>query len=97
MVEKSDSEDSDFIFNLMNIDLNQNDELNLSPIQENLINVLKKNGSLNRSQMVQLLDKPRTTIYDNLTSLVSRDIIKKFTKNINSRGRPVVFFKLKEE
>ena len=82
---------------MQNLNINDNEELNLNSLQENLINILKKNGSLNRSQMVQLLNKPRTTIYDNLTSLVGKNMVKKFSRQINSRGRPVVFFKLKEE
>jgi len=72
-------------------------EENLNPLQEDLVVILKKNGPLTRSQMVDMLSKPRTTIYDNLSGLINRDMVKKFSRQVNTRGRPVVFFKLQEE
>jgi predicted ArsR family transcriptional regulator len=72
-------------------------EENLNPLQEDLVEALKKNGPLTRGQMVEMLDRPRTTIYDNLSGLINRDMVKKFSRQVNTRGRPVVFFKLKEE
>jgi predicted ArsR family transcriptional regulator len=72
-------------------------EEDLNPLQENLVGILKKNGPLTRSQMVDMLSKPRTTIYDNLSGLINREMVKKFSRQINTRGRPVVFFKLQEE
>lgn len=68
----------------------------LNPLQEDLVTTLKKNGAMTRSQMVETLNRPRTTIYDNLVGLISQDMVKKFSRQVNSRGRPVVFFKLKE-
>lgn len=38
----------------------------------------------------------RTTIYDNLTKLIKKKIVEKFSKNNGKRGRPPVFFKLKD-
>ena len=70
-------------------------ELNL--LQNSLIKTLNKNGPLTRDQMVELLNKPRTTIYDNLAVLINRNMVKKFSRQVNARGRPVVFFKLKED
>ena len=69
----------------------------LNPLQEDLVDILKKNGPLTRSQMVDMLSKPRTTIYDNLSGLINRDMVKKFSRQVNTRGRPVVFFKLQED
>jgi predicted ArsR family transcriptional regulator len=80
-----------------NKEQNEIDEENLNPLQENLVDILKKNGPLTRSQMVDMLEKPRTTIYDNLSGLINRDMVKKFSRQVNTRGRPVVFFKLQEE
>ena len=77
--------------------LNEIDEELLNPLQEDLVDILKKNGPLTRSQMVDMLSKPRTTIYDNLSGLINRDMVKKFSRQVNTRGRPVVFFKLDEE
>ncbi len=72
-------------------------EEDLNPLQEDLVDILKKNGPLTRGQMVDMLSKPRTTIYDNLSGLINRDMVKKFSRQVNTRGRPVVFFKLQEE
>ena len=76
---------------------NEIDEENLNPLQEDLVTILKKNGPLTRSQMVDMLSRPRTTIYDNLSGLINREMVKKFSRQVNTRGRPVVFFKLQEE
>lgn len=77
--------------------LNDIEEEILNPLQEDLVDILKKNGPLTRSQMVDMLSKPRTTIYDNLSGLINREMVKKFSRQVNTRGRPVVFFKLQEE
>lgn len=66
-------------------------------LQGELIKALEKNGAMTRAQMVQALEKPRTTIYDNLAVLISREVVRKFSRQVNKRGRPIVFFKLKEE
>ena len=68
-----------------------------SPIQKDLVQVLLKKGPMTRAEMVKELKKCRTTLYDNLMSLMAHNIIKKYSRPTNSRGRPLVFFKLVEE
>ena len=80
-----------------NTKLEEIQEEDLNPLQSDLVDILKKNGPLTRSQMVDLLSKPRTTIYDNLSGLINREMVKKFSRQVNTRGRPVVFFKLQED
>ncbi|MFX1327091.1 MAG: hypothetical protein ACFE91_02975 [Promethearchaeota archaeon] len=72
-------------------------ELNkyLSPIQFNLIKTLKAIGPLTRRDLVKELKSPRTTIYDNLVKLQKRKVIEKFSRNDGKRGRPLVFWKIK--
>ncbi|MFX0046848.1 MAG: hypothetical protein ACFE8G_01645 [Candidatus Hermodarchaeota archaeon] len=76
------------------------DEVNpkefLTPIQYNLIKKLQTIGPSTRRDLVNVLDSPRTTIYDNLLKLQKRKLIEKFTRNNGMRGRPLVFWKLKE-
>lgn len=67
----------------------------LSPIQHNLIKILKNDGPLTRRDLVNQLNTPRTTIYDNLIKLQKRKVVEKFIKNSEKRGRPLVFWKLK--
>ncbi|MBY8987277.1 MAG: hypothetical protein KGD61_02395 [Candidatus Lokiarchaeota archaeon] len=68
----------------------------LTPIQYNLIKKLQIVGPSTRRDLVKVLDSPRTTIYDNLLKLQKRRLIEKFTRNNGMRGRPLVFWKLKE-
>ena len=68
----------------------------LSPIQSNLIKILKNVGPLTRRELVKKLETPRTTIYDNLVKLQKRKLIEKFSRNDGKRGRPLVFWKFKD-
>ncbi|NLJ20818.1 MAG: helix-turn-helix transcriptional regulator [Bacteroidales bacterium] len=63
-------------------------------LQEDLVDILKKYGALTRGELVEKLNKPRTTIYDNLAVLMKHDIVKTFSKKANGRGRPIVYFHL---
>ena len=68
----------------------------LTPIQSNLIKKLRYSGPITRRDLVKILNSPRTTIYDNLLKLQKRKLIEKFTRNNGMRGRPLVFWKVKE-
>ena len=68
----------------------------LTPIQYNLMKKLEVHGPTTRRELVKSLNSPRTTIYDNLLKLQKRELIEKFTRNNGMRGRPLVFWKLKE-
>lgn len=65
-----------------------------SPLQRKLLEILEKNGPMTRPDLIKSLDYPRTTIYDNLMRLSGLNLVKKFTRPTNIRGRPLVFFKL---
>ncbi len=73
------------------------DGMIFSPLQKELLEVLEKNGPMTRAELVKRVKSPRTTIYDNLMRLNNYNLIKKFSRPTNSRGRPMVFFKLVEE
>jgi len=66
-----------------------------SPIQYNLIKTLKDEGPLTRRDLVKELKIPRTTIYDNLVKLQKRRLIEKFSRTDGKRGRPLIFWKIK--
>ena len=66
-----------------------------SPIQYNLIKTLKDEGPLTRRDLVKELKIPRTTIYDNLVKLQKRKLIEKFSRTDGKRGRPLIFWKIK--
>jgi len=67
-----------------------------TPIQSHLINKLRNNGPSTRKDLVNILNSPRTTIYDNLLKLQKRKLIEKYTRKNGMRGRPLVFWKVKE-
>ena len=78
------------------IDNNISSEDAMTPLQDNLMKVLDNTGPLTRSDLVKHLRTPRTTIYDNLLKLQKRRLIEKYTRNNGKRGRPLVYWKLKE-
>lgn len=67
----------------------------LTPIQSQIIESLTKKGPMHRKQLVSALKTPRTTIYDNLLKLQKKRLIKKFRDNNGLRGRPLVYWELK--
>lgn len=69
----------------------------LTPIQYKLIEVLQKFGPSNRAFLVKELNTPRTTIYDNLLKLQKRKLIEKARDNNGERGRPKVYWELKNK
>ncbi len=71
----------------------------ISPIEERLLSILKNGGPLTRDQLVKKMDVPRTTIYDGLKKLITRNEIKKypFYQAERSRGRPQVLFSLLDD
>lgn len=66
-------------------------------LQIKLVNTLKETGPTQRSTLVEILSTPRTTIYDNLERLQKKDIVERFSRNNGKRGRPKVYWKLKEQ
>jgi uncharacterized membrane protein len=73
------------------------DGMIFSPLQKDLIDILEENGPMTRNELVSETGQPRTTIYDNLMRLAKYNLVKKFPRPRNSRGRPSIFFKLIEE
>lgn len=73
------------------------EDVMFSPLQIELVEALNKKGPMTRSELVASIDKPRTTVYDNLMRLMAHNLVKKYSRPTNSRGRPLVFFKVVEE
>ncbi len=69
----------------------------LSQLQNDLIKTLTKNGPMTRMQIVNTLNRAKTTVHNNLSALINMEKIKKFSQQLNSTGRPVVFFKIKDK
>jgi predicted transcriptional regulator len=67
-----------------------------SDLQYFLIGILKA-GQKSRDELVELTNKPRTTLYDNLSRLITEGYVKKCSKSNGLRGRPVIYFKLARE
>ncbi len=71
----------------------------ISPIEAQLLSILKDGGPLTRDQLVKKMSVPRTTIYDGLKKLITRNEVKKypFYQAERSRGRPQVLFSLLDD
>ena len=80
------------------VDLSEfEDGMMFSPLQKELMEMLEEQGPMTRHELVENTGKPRTTIYDNLMRLQKYNLVKKFPRPRNTRGRPSIFFKLVEE
>ena len=73
------------------------DPMYFSPLQRELLRILDEKGPMTRADLVKLVESPRTTVYDNLMRLANHNLVRKFSRPTNFRGRPLVFFKLSEE
>ena len=67
-----------------------------TPIQHNLLKTLEKTGPSTRKDLVKHLNTARTTIFDNLVKLQKKKRIEKFSRNKGNRGRPYVYWRIKE-
>ena len=70
-------------------------EIILTPLQEKLIELLKNLGPVKRNNLVNELNLPRSTIYDNLLELKRLDIVEKKYLKRGKPGRPPVIWMLK--
>jgi predicted transcriptional regulator len=64
----------------------------MTPIQVEIFKELSKGISLTRDDFVEMLDRARTTIYDNLEKLETRKLIRRFKRGNGLRGRPLTFW-----
>jgi len=71
-------------------------QLYLSSYQIAIFEKLKEFGSLTRRELVNCLNLARTTVYDNCVKLQKLKLITKYSKGVGKRGRPYVYFKIKE-
>lgn len=70
----------------------------VTPLQKNIISVLKDSGPITRNKLVEKLDRARTTIYDNLAKLMKNNRVRSFPSHDGKkRGRPLVLFELTYE
>lgn len=67
----------------------------LTPLQSVIVRTLSIVDSLTRQDLVNQLETPRTTLYDNLLKLQNLNIVEKYSLNVGKRGRPLVFWRLK--
>lgn len=71
-----------------------NEQCMLTPTDVDLFRLLMQHEKgLIRDDLVDLLHKPRTTVYDHLAKWKKYDLIRDYTHTYG-RGRPYVFFML---
>ena len=62
-------------------------------LQERILSVLRY-GDKNRSQLVEALETPRTTIYDHIVVLEKEKLVERYKKGNGKRGHPIVYWSL---
>lgn len=70
---------------------------NLSSIQRNIIKALWKSKKLERAGLVKILERPRTTIYDNLAQMEKIGIVERLSRNAGNIGRPKICWNLTDD
>lgn len=76
----------------------------LTWIQKKILKALKEYGPSKRGQekhqpdaLTGYTNLPRTTIIDNLEKLERKELVERFEKHNGKRGRPPVYWKLKNK
>lgn len=67
----------------------------LSPIQAQILKSLTS-GAIPRREIVRIVNKPRTTVYNNLYTLWKKKLVVKIKKYNGKRGRSLVYWEIKE-
>ena len=67
----------------------------LSPIQAQILKSLSS-GAMPRREIVRIVKKPRTTVYNNLYALWKEKLVVKIKKYNGKRGRPLTYWEIKE-
>ena len=65
-------------------------------LAENILLVLEGHGPSSRDYLTILLEKPRSTIYDELYKLEKKKKVSRFNRKEARRGRPIVLWKIGE-
>ena len=67
-------------------------------LEERIIMILGERGATCRDEIVRILQKPRTTIYDRLKSLIEKGVVRVSPeyRPDRKRGRPRAMFSLRE-
>lgn len=84
------------VISLTEIEEQLGEYITLTPTQRSILTLLQRKGSLSRKVICQDLQVPWTTVYDNLLKLKKLDLVEKFFRSTGKRGRPIIYWKLKE-
>lgn len=70
----------------------------MNTLEYNICFLLLRRGKLTRKELVDILDKPRTTIYDNLHKLEKLGfVVRSKAKNTGRSGAPQVYWEFTKE
>ena len=65
----------------------------ISELDTKIFAFLKKTGPITRYDLVKMTGIARSTLYDSLTRLILKGLVKKYSEDIHAtKGRPKVFF-----
>ena len=63
------------------------------PLDYRIYTLLKRNGGLTRSKILESLQEPWSTIYDSLVRLEKKQRVKRITIQTKKHGRPNIVWK----
>ncbi|MBD3226669.1 MAG: winged helix-turn-helix transcriptional regulator [Candidatus Lokiarchaeota archaeon] len=66
-------------------------------IDKFLLEVIKGKGDITRREIAEITNIPRTTIYDTVKKLIYEGEIEKYSVSNKRRGRPKVYYRVKED
>ena len=74
------------------------DEYCVGMLEERLLKTLNERGPQIRGELCQTLDRPRTTIFDNIFRLIQHGMVISYQQRLveHQRGRPPIYFAITE-
>jgi len=63
-------------------------------LDRHLVEILRSEGPLTRSKLVNLTGVARSTLYDSLLRLILKGYVVRFSEERTERGRPKVYYKI---
>lgn len=69
----------------------------LSPLQEDILQLLRDQGAMQFKEILTKISKPVTTVKDNLDKLIKFELVQKIPCPKNERGRPKMLYRVKNE
>lgn len=72
-------------------------EDDVTEIQFQILKALQEQGTLTRYDIMKIINRPGSTVHENLVKLVQKGYIVDQVRIVEKKGRPTYYFKLKDD